>query len=401
MLKEHFKLRTEPFGTTPDERFLYLTGTHREALGSLLYGLRSGRGFVALIAPPGMGKTTLLFHVLRRIRENARTAFLFQTLGGQEAFLGSLLADLGIDDESGEIARMHRKLNNYLLEQSQDGRQVVVVIDEAQNLEERVLELVRMLSNFETPAKKLIHIILAGQPQLAEKLASERLTQLRQRISTIAKLAPLNAQETREYIDHRLQVAGATAGHGIFSTKAYGIIAEQSEGIPRNINTLCFNSMSIACALKKSQVDEEILGETTDDLNLDTVVHPKSVGGVPALHGSARERFRVVPRWRRLASALGLSFLATSGFYLSFGATATNLSGSESAAISSAPDAETGLASSPVAAHPAEVERAVPAESQSKIRDAVDRRSLHRMRARQRRRGMSPQNPSGKGVDRE
>src|SRR5215470_8310811 len=399
MFLEHFKLSAQPFGVTPDARFLYLSQTHREALASLLYGIHSERGFVALIAAPGMGKTTLAFRLFGLLATNAKTAFLFRTLCGPEEFLRALLADLEIDDEGGGVARMHEKLNAYLFEQSKTGRQVVLVIDEAQNLDERVLEMVRMLSNFETPAKKLMHIVLSGQPQLAEKLASERLTQLRQRISVLARLAPFSAAETREYIDHRLQVAGATAGHGIFSTKAYGIIAEQSEGIPRNINTLCFNSMSIACALKKSQVDEEILGETTDDLNLDTVVHTKSGGGVPVLQGSARERFRVVPRWRRLASALGLSFLAASGLYLSFGATATNLSGSESAAISSEPDAETGLASSPVAAHPAEVERAVPAESPSKIRDAVDRRSLRRMRARQRRRGMSPENPSGKGVD--
>jgi type II secretory pathway predicted ATPase ExeA len=280
MLLEHFKLGVQPFGVTPNGRFLYLSPTHREAIASLLYEIQLCRGFTALIALPGMGKTTVLLHVLSLLRGNARTAFLFQTLCGPEQFLRSLLADLGIDDEGGDVARMHAKLNAYLLQESKGGRQVIVVIDEAQNLDERVLELVRMLSNFETPAKKLMHLILCGQPQLAEKLASERLTQLRQRISIVARLTPFNADETREYIDHRLRVGGAAPENTIFSRQAYAMIAAQSGGIPRNINNLCFNAMSLACALKKPQVDALMVREAIDDLNLATLIPAKDSSAI-------------------------------------------------------------------------------------------------------------------------
>jgi general secretion pathway protein A len=270
MLREHFKLGVQPFGVTPDVKFLYLSQTHREALASLFYGIHSGRGFTALIALPGMGKTTLLFHLLGLLSPNAKTAFLFQTLCGPEEFLRSLLADLGIDNQ-GDIACMHAKLNAYLLQESKNGRQVIVVIDEAQNLDDRVLELIRMLSNFETPGKKLMHLVLSGQPQLAEKLASEHLTQLRQRISIVARLVPFNADETREYIEHRLRVAGAP-DKAIFSTEAHAMIAQHSCGIPRIINNLCFNSMSLACALERPQVDASMVRETVGDLDLRSLV---------------------------------------------------------------------------------------------------------------------------------
>jgi type II secretory pathway predicted ATPase ExeA len=272
MLLQHFNLGAQPFGVTPDPRFLFLSKTHREAFASLHYGMHFGRGFAALIAAPGMGKTTLLIHLLGLVKADAKTAFLFQTLCGPEEFLRSLLADLGIEDCGGDVTRMHAKLNSYLLKESKDGRQLIVVIDEAQNLDDRVLELVRMLSNFETPRKKLMQIVLCGQPQLAEKLASERLIQLRQRISIVARLTPFNADETREYIEHRLHVAGATSDKPLFSKQAYAMIAKQSGGIPRNINNLCFNAMSLACALKRPEVDASMVQETVDDMDLPTLV---------------------------------------------------------------------------------------------------------------------------------
>jgi type II secretory pathway predicted ATPase ExeA len=307
MFLEHFKLSVQPFGVTPDARFLYLSQTHREALASLLFGIHSGRGFTALIAPPGLGKTTLVFRLLDLVARNTTTAFLFRTFCAPEEFLCALLADLEIDNE-GDVTRMHAKLNAYLLQESKNGRQVVVVIDEAQNLNERVLEMVRTLSNFETRGKKLMHIILSGQPQLAETLASERLTQLRQRISILARLAAFTAAETREYIEHRLRVAGAASENPLFSDKAYAMIAEQSGGIPRNINNLCFNSMSLACALRRPQVDASMVQEVINDLDLTAITSRK---GAEVRHQSqpstfARAAGLFTHWWHGLGVAVGI-----------------------------------------------------------------------------------------------
>ena len=267
MVLDYFNLVEQPFGVTPDTRYLYLSATHREALASLLYGVQAGRGFMSIIAKPGMGKTTLLFQLLQQLQHSARTVFLFQTLCSPVDLLRSLLRDLGMEAH-GDLPEMHSQLNECLLTESRRGKQLVVVIDEAQNLSDSALELLRMLSNFETPHQKLMQIILAGQPQLAEKLASPNLVQLRQRISIIARLKPFAFQETNGYVGHRLHVAGYDFRTKLFTPRAGAMIAEHSDGIPRNINNICFNALSLGCALKRKPIDEEVIREVLDDLAL-------------------------------------------------------------------------------------------------------------------------------------
>lgn len=265
---EYYKLKEQPFGVTPDSRYLFLTPTQKEALSSVIYGIDSGCGFVALIARPGLGKTTLLFQTLDILREKARLVFLFQTISTPLDLLRALLAGLGVPDMRGSLVEMQIKLKNVLAEQYSGGKRVVLVIDEAQNLDDSVLELVRMLSNFETASDKLIQIILAGQPQLAENIGSPELVQLRQRVSIFARLNPFTADETTLYIAHRLKVAGYASDMPLFTKDALALIAQSSEGIPRNINNLCFNALSLAAALEQKPIDRDIVRQVTADLDV-------------------------------------------------------------------------------------------------------------------------------------
>ena len=267
MFLEFYGFREQPFGVTPDPRFLYLSPAHREALASLYYGIESGRGFLALIAKPGMGKTTLLFHLLEKFRHNARTAFLFQTQCNSREFMRFLLAELGIESHDQDFVRMHEEFNKMLLQEARAGRRFIVVVDEAQNLDNSVLETVRLLSDFETPRAKLLQIILAGQPELADKLASRHMAQLKQRVSLLNRLSPLSVEETRKYIDHRLKVAGYT-GASLFTPEALVAIARFTEGIPRNINNFCFNVLSLGCAVRQKVTDLALVEEVISDLDI-------------------------------------------------------------------------------------------------------------------------------------
>ncbi|MGO9403605.1 MAG: ExeA family protein [Terriglobales bacterium] len=266
MVLDYYNLKEQPFGVTPDPRYLYLSASHSEALASLSYGIRSRRGFMSLIAKPGMGKTTTLFQLLSQLEGSARTVFLFQTLCSPKALLRDLLRDLGIVDDGGDAGRMQEQLNRVLLTEARQGRRVVVVIDEAQNLEDSALELLRMLSNFETTSYKLMQIILAGQPQLREKLRSPHLLQLRQRMSICARLRPFSVEETHLYVRHRLRVAGYDFKAPLFTPQAEALIARYSEGIPRNINNICFNALSLGCVLKQKSIREEVVRECLHDL---------------------------------------------------------------------------------------------------------------------------------------
>jgi general secretion pathway protein A len=270
MILDYYSLSEDPFGVTPDPRYLYFGAGHREAFSSLVYGTESNRGFLALIAKPGMGKTSLLYRYLEGLRGKARTAFVFRTDCDSREFIRHVLLDLGVDAGGKDLPAMHDMLNRLLAEQMIAGRRFVLVIDEAQNLEERVLESVRLLSNFETPWAKLMQIVIAGQPGLAEKLSRPSLAQLRQRISMVIRLNPLTPEETNAYIDHRLWVSGCENPR-FFTAGARTLIAEHSEGIPRNINNLCFNAMSLACAVKQNTIDREIITEVLGDLDLDSI----------------------------------------------------------------------------------------------------------------------------------
>jgi general secretion pathway protein A len=267
MYLKFYGLREQPFGVTPDPRYLYLSPGHREALASLYYGIEAGRGFMAMVARPGTGKTTLLFHLLEKFRNDARTAFLFQTQCTSREFMRFLLAEVGSDTADHDFVRMHEEFSKLLLQEARAGRRFIIVVDEAQNLDPSVLETIRLLSDFETPRAKLLQIILSGQPELADKLASRGLAQLKQRISLLTALEPLSVKESTNFVNHRLRIAGY-AGASLFAPEAMRAIAQFTEGIPRNLCNFCFNALSLGCALGQKQIGLSIVEEVISDLDI-------------------------------------------------------------------------------------------------------------------------------------
>ena len=267
----HFGLRENPFGVTPDPRFLFLSQTHREALASLVNGIDCDFGFQILVAQPGMGKTTLLFNFLERFRGTAHTAFLFQPQPNPVELLQSVLLELGTNSEDTSLRKLSEQLNQVLTRSAQERKRVIVVLDEAQNLDFSVLEALRQLSNFETASAKLMQIVLAGQPQLAKRLALPEQEQLMQRISAFGRLSPLALTETQSYIHHRLATAGYQGPH-LFTQGAIRSIWDHSRGVPRNINTLCFNAMLLAFAEHAKSIDTRIIEDAARDLNLNSVL---------------------------------------------------------------------------------------------------------------------------------
>ena len=237
----------------------------------MYYGVETGRGFLALIAKPGMGKTTLLLRLLERLHKSSDTAFLFHTQCNSHEFLRFLLADMGIDSHGQDMVNMQGALNEALVRIKLAGRRFVLVIDEAQNLEDSVLETVRLLSDFETPSAKLMQIIISGQPQLAAKLSRPSLVQFRQRVAILSRLEAFNPADVDRYIDDRLQVAGHDGGP-LFTSDARAIIAAQSRGIPRIVNNLCFNALSLGYGLRRKKIDGEIVREVVKDLDVESLV---------------------------------------------------------------------------------------------------------------------------------
>jgi type II secretory pathway predicted ATPase ExeA len=301
MFLEFYKLKEQPFGVTPDPRFLYLSYGHREALATLFYGIESDRGFVTLIAEPGLGKTTLTFQLLESFQQTARTVFLFQTKCNSKELFQYLLNGLGIDTDGMELVSMHNKLNQILCREMLAGRRFILAIDEAQNLDPEVLESIRLLSNFETSQAKLIQILLIGQPQLARNLACPELEQLQQRIAVFARLETLSSEDTARYIERRLEVAGYK-GDPLFSLAALQLIAEQSQGIPRKINSLCFAALSLGCAMDRRLIDVAIMQEVIADRDVESLQRqpqrPRVTARVTPLPAASEPVFSAYPAKR-------------------------------------------------------------------------------------------------------
>ncbi len=242
MYTEFYGLREKPFSLSPDPRFLFLSGSHREALAHLLYGIEQGEGFIAITGEVGTGKTTLCRTLLQRLEPGSEIAFLFNPqLSGLE-LLQAITTEFGLPVEGQSRRELMAQLNDFLLTKKQEGRRVLLLIDEAQNLDSEALEQVRLLSNLETDTQKLIQIVLIGQPELDAMLESPHLRQLRQRISVRWRLSSLSASETREYVRHRLRVA-AGKPLDVFTEMALREVHRRSAGIPRIVNRLCDRAM--------------------------------------------------------------------------------------------------------------------------------------------------------------
>jgi type II secretory pathway predicted ATPase ExeA len=269
MYKEFFGLRDNPFNVNPDPRFLFLTRHTQEALACLTYGIQSRKGFILLTGEVGTGKTTLLNKLLDWLhRQRVATAFLFNSRMNVPQFFDYMMADFGIAIDTRLKSQMLLKLNNWLLERYRLGENAVLIVDEAQNLSNHVLEEIRLLTNLETSREKLLQIVLSGQPELDLKLRQPQLRQLRQRITLRCKTHPLSLDETAQYIGRRLKVAGAN-GHVIFSPESIHTIHQYSRGIPRVINLLCEH------ALISSFVDQRksVPGETVEAVAREFELH--------------------------------------------------------------------------------------------------------------------------------
>ena len=266
MYVDYFQLRAEPFGLTPDPAFLYLSPGHREALAAVQYGLLDRRGFITMVGEVGTGKTTLLYSMLSRLDREVEAAYIAYTTQDFEDVLASALADLGVETTQRSKHALLTAFNAHLLRRADEGRTVALVIDEAQNLTDRTFEELRLASNFETYSRKLLQIVLVGQPELQDRLQQPQLRQLRERVSVRAFVNPLSSAEMYRYIEHRLQLVGGSS-HVLFTSQALRQIVRRAAGVPRRANILCHNALLFAYGREQAIVTAKIAGEVIAEMD--------------------------------------------------------------------------------------------------------------------------------------
>ena len=272
MYKEFFGLRTNPFNVNPDPRFLYLTRHTEEALACLTYGIQSRKGFVLLTGEVGTGKTTLINKLLEWLRlQQVATAFIFNSRLDVPQFLDFMMADFAIPCDSKSKSQVLQRLYNWLLDRYRAGETAVLIVDEAQNLTFPVLEEIRLLTNLETSTEKLLQIVLSGQPELEERLKLAQLRQLRQRITLRCRTMPLTSEQTHDYIQERLRIAGGDPQVEVFSEKALESVHYFSMGIPRIINLLCEHALINSFVEQQKVVQPKTIEDVAREFQLDEV----------------------------------------------------------------------------------------------------------------------------------
>jgi len=283
MYKEFFGLRANPFNVNPDPRYLFLTRHTEEALACLTYGIQSRKGFVLLTGEVGTGKTTLLNKLMEWLRvQQVATAFIFNSQMNVPQFLEYMMADFGIPCESKSKSQILLKLYSWLLDRYRAGETAVLIVDEAQNLSDEVLEEIRLMTNLETFTEKLLQIVVVGQPELEQKLKQPNLRQLRQRLTLRAKTHPLTAEETEAYVAQRLRIAGSN-GQRVFDPEAIVAIHRYSAGIPRVVNLICEHCLVSAFVDQQKVVMSSVVDAVARDFDLgDTAVSTNLATGSPS-----------------------------------------------------------------------------------------------------------------------
>ena len=265
MYLDYLGLREQPFSVTTDPAFLYLSRHHREALSHMVYGIQERKGFIEITGEVGTGKTTLCKALLRQLGETTKTALILHSGLSELQLLQAVIQDFGLDPMRSNRFGLFNELNRFLIEQATLSNNIVLIIDEAQNLSLRVLEQIRMLSNLETDKEKLIQIVLVGDPQLRDALDRPALRQLHQRIWVRDHILPLDQEEIRTYIEHRLKVAGSD-GSLSFTDEAFEEIYRCSKGVPRLINVVCDRVLLASYVLRTKLVDRVLIQRSYQEL---------------------------------------------------------------------------------------------------------------------------------------
>ena len=265
MYLDYYGLTEPPFSITPNPRFLYYGGKHREALYHMLYGIRERKGFVQITGEVGAGKSTLCRALLSQLGNNYSTALILNPILDADQLMRAIALEFGLDVRDLDRLETLEQINLFLLRQVDEGRETVLIVDEAQNLTNELLEQVRLLSNLETDDRKLLQIVLMGQPELRDRLNDPALRQLRQRITVRYHLSPLKRGEIGQYVQHRLTVSGARSAPE-FTFGALWRVFCYSKGIPRLVNAVCDKCLLAGFVEQRGQIDYRLVGRAIREL---------------------------------------------------------------------------------------------------------------------------------------